>query len=753
MVSPSKPSKSFKKISPSFRGVIKDKQKKGKKKKEVSAASVQLAAEDGEDLYQEPVRRVIRPENQLKLTKEQLKEDVSRVLTGDDPNAPRSVSKYNFKDRCYKPDPPGQSDHMAVHLYLRGNALHADDDDYKAQKEAEERRAEAAAAAQREETNDGAVDGDDENKSDDRQQRPPPESDVVGGGKNAFNYSDRSSQTLHDPSRHRGVSTEPPAVAQYGADVSQWRIYDSYLSDHLVSGMEEKNERNDGKSVSFEDRIAVILDEDRGDGSRDADDAKRMADALRIMERLVNQNAEDEIFQDFKYWEDASDSYREGEGSLLPLWRFTAERSRRRQVTDLCWNPRYSDLFAVGYGSYDFVRQGSGVICCFSLKNTSFPEYTFATESGVMCLDFHPQHPSLLAVGCYDGTVLVFNIGGGGATNSNKPIYASTTRTGKHADPVWQVHWQKDDSAGGTNGGGGTRELNFYSISSDGRVANWSLSKNDLKMEPVMQLKLVKNSSNSNGGGGGGGKDDHSHHPPEADITNTATSLTGLAGGCCFDFNRTREHLFIVGTEEGNIHKCSKAYSGQYLETYSESHHMAVYAVRWNPFHPSVFVSCSADWTVRLWDDRDSTLRPSGSAGAGVVGGRPFAIFDLGNAVGDVCWSPRSSTVFAAVTDDGKVRVFDLSVSKHGPLCEQRVVARARLTRARFNARDHVVVVGDDRGGVSSLKLSPNLRRSGREDDDATTDAAAPIDDDDAAFQRERMDRLLATFDSGPSSS
>jgi hypothetical protein len=40
-------------------------------------------------------------------------------------------------------------------------------------------------------------------------------------------------------------------------------------------------------------------------------------------------------------------------------------------------------------------------------------------------------------------------------------------------------------------------------------------------------------------------------------------NLTGLASGCCFDFNKTSEHLFVVGTEEGKIHKCSKAYSGQ----------------------------------------------------------------------------------------------------------------------------------------------------------------------------------------------
>jgi hypothetical protein len=33
----------------------------------------------------------------------------------------------------------------------------------------------------------------------------------------------------------------------------------------------------------------------------------------------------------------------------------------------------------------------AGVICCYSLKNIAHPEYLFVTESGVMCLDFHPQ--------------------------------------------------------------------------------------------------------------------------------------------------------------------------------------------------------------------------------------------------------------------------------------------------------------------------------------------------------------------------
>ena len=44
---------------------------------------------------------------------------------------------------------------------------------------------------------------------------------------------------------------------------------------------------------------------------------------------------------------------------MLPLWRFTCEKAKRRQVTSICWSPLYTDLFAVGYGSYEFLKQVS----------------------------------------------------------------------------------------------------------------------------------------------------------------------------------------------------------------------------------------------------------------------------------------------------------------------------------------------------------------------------------------------------------
>jgi len=124
-----------------------------------------------------------------------------------------------------------------------------------------------------------------------------------------------------------------------------------------------------------------------------------------------------------------------------------------------------------------------------------------------MSLDFHPNNPALLAVGLYDGTVCVYDIR---LKGNNKPIYMSTVRTCKHTDPVWQVRWNTDL---------GAKDLNFYSISSDGRVTNWTLMKNKLEAEEVIKLKLVNDDSKG-----------LSDNKKEAFVY-------GLAGGMCLDFN------------------------------------------------------------------------------------------------------------------------------------------------------------------------------------------------------------------------
>lgn len=58
------------------------------------------------------------------------------------------------------------------------------------------------------------------------------------------------------------------------------------------------------------------------------------------------------------------------------------------------------------------------------------------------------------------------------------------------------------------------------------------------------------------------------------------------------------------------------------------------------------------------------------------------------------------------------MHVFDLNENKNEAMCEQKVVRKAKLTKLVFNPnpKSPCLLVGDDHGAVSSLKLSPNLR-------------------------------------------
>jgi len=129
----------------------------------------------------------VRPESQLQLTDAELKEEITRVLTGDDPNIPKNISKYNFKDRCYKPDPPGQSEHMAVQFSINGCSLHEESGEHKAQEQYLAKKAEDAADERMAMEQDMKDNGEDPNSVKD-------DAADEGGGKNQFNYSDRAAQ-------------------------------------------------------------------------------------------------------------------------------------------------------------------------------------------------------------------------------------------------------------------------------------------------------------------------------------------------------------------------------------------------------------------------------------------------------------------------------------------------------------------------------------------------------------------------------
>lgn len=634
-------------------------------------------------------KTLVKPDDQLDLTEQELKEEFTRILTANNPHAPQNIVRYSFKERQYKQI--SSVDQLAIHFSLDGNMLHKDSDEAQrqrqklglpdvAQSEVAGSEGEAPTPAAGAEDEAAKEEGKDEQR-DEASTPAPAATDKDKKLTNQFNFSERASQTYNNPYRERGTATEPPPRATFSSNVTQWEIYDAYQEDFEKQEKSKEKKVIPGRREEEKTRKKLAITETQGD------DISRVSKAAKIIERMVNQNTFDDIAQDFRYWDDPSDEYRDNEGTLLPLWRFSYEKAKKLAVTSLCWNPKYNDLFAVSFGSYDFMKQGNGMILFYSLKNPSFPEYIYETDSGVMCLDIHPDHPYMVAVGFYDGSVGVYNI------ERKEPIHRCTAKNGKHTDPVWQVRWQKDDLE---------NNHNFYSVSSDGRIVQWTIIKNELTFQDVIALSYPEGPSEGPDG----------------------VAISNIGCGTAFNFHKKNDYLFLIGTEEGKIHTCSKAYSSQFLDSV-DAHNMAVYQVRWNPWHPRIFLTCSADWTVKIWEISNRTTVDKAENAATEYSRKPLFTFDLNNSVGDVAWAPYSSTVFAAVTADGKVFVYDLNVNKYEPLCEQMVAQKkkTKLTHIEFNPIHPIIIVGDDRGNVNSLKLSPNLKKMPKE-----KKGAAPID-------------------------
>lgn len=625
-------------------------------------------------------------EKGIKEDEDLMNEMFTKTITAMNPNVSKALVRYQFRDSCFKPDPSAM-DHLAVHFSMDGECLHVDSDEWKEQHMMTGGADMSRTALQV---------GESELKKD-----VPAQGGKVKTLKNQFNFTERACVTFTNPLRNREILTEPPPTAEMAGAVTQWDIFDTYLDDvnkQIIMKDIKDGKRHEGADLEEEEKKQIVVVKT----TEEVFQGPKMAKALKIMERLVGQNDESAIFYDYKFWEhlNSPDTALVNSCSFLPLWRFSFDKVKqpRKTVTSVCWNRVYHDLFAVGYGTYEFQhasKQGPGLICCYSLKNTSFPEYSLTTQSGVICLDFHPTIPSLLVAGLYDGTVCVFDV----KNKAAEPIFSSTDPKTKHTDPVWQVCWQQRSAAQVEKEQANAVDpivpgqieekkgpLNFFSVSSDGRFTNWIVNKNDLINEEVIQLKLMPR------------KDADGESAKEQDDQN----LVPLACGCCFDFNPSID-MIVIGTEEGAIQTYNTEYNSTFVMAY-EGHHMAVYAVRWNHFNPGVFISCSADWTVKVWEYKSRLA---------------VMTFDLNSSCGDVCWAPFKSTVFACVTADGWVRLFDLAVNKHEPIGEyiSQVSSKnakatgVKLTHLAFNPKEYVVAVGDERGIVTCLKLAQNLRK------------------------------------------
>nr|CCC89484.1 unnamed protein product [Trypanosoma congolense IL3000] len=378
------------------------------------------------------------------------------------------------------------------------------------------------------------------------------------------------------------------------------------------------------------------------------------------------------------------------------LWTFRSPLTRNRQVACMTWNCKETDILAVGYSTLcedegqaldnSHVFKG-GIVCCWSLKNPLAPERVIqlSNEAGVSSIAFSDEHPSLLAVGNTEGRIVIYDI----KKDTNIPAIKTTMTSGQHTAPVWELKWVSRHKERGEF---------LLSISGDGRVVQWAVGKTIERVAPdLMTLKRHHGAAVESAFAAGTNnnvnprRDNGSYTKGQLPKRRFEALFSRQCGGMCFDVSPADGSVYVVGTEDGYVHQCNKSQTENYELDYAP-HSELVYRVRWSPYSDNYFLTCSADWSSRLYRLGQSAQ---------------LLTFDSPNqdAVQDVAWSFTNSTTFATVSAQGSVEFWSVADSIH-PTSRVQYSDRRRLSSVLFAEQDApVVVVGDEKGDVTVFRL------------------------------------------------
>ncbi|XP_059199973.1 dynein axonemal intermediate chain 4 [Centropristis striata] len=520
-------------------------------------------------------------------------------------------------------------------------------------------------------------------------------------------YVDRTAQTLNEATKNKQVQSDAMVMVDTATNVTTWDMYDTLISpeqDERVSSPElgradypeaagdssraAERSASVGSTASTASANSSLKEVEAFGSSLNSETdlqlimlSEEFQHCLLAMERSILGNTfqtklaayrqlpviedPDSVVKPWMVEQREEDPERPRSPAVELLWAFSCELSRGRSVNSMAWNKKNPDLLAVGYGELGSSSHKQGLVCCWSLKNPTWPERVIHCESAVTSLDFSSNNPSQLAVGMQDGSIAIFNV----KSQDQSCVISSSECTNKHLDPVWQLRWiQEELSLTGD-------KLEFlFSVAADGRISKWFACNNGLDCIDLMKLRRVHNTKKA-----GGTKTENK----------SESIVSALTPGLCFDFHPTDSSVYLVGTWEGLIHKCSTSNTQQFLETYRK-HFCPVNLIAWNPLSHNVFLSCSSDWTIQLWKQDCQT---------------PILGFTSNQrAVCSIKWSPKWATVFGAV-NEGQLEIWDLNSSILDPVIVQPAAAGVKMSSLLFATQTDCVLVGDRDGHVTVYQL------------------------------------------------
>ena len=406
--------------------------------------------------------------------------------------------------------------------------------------------------------------------------------------------------------------------------------------------------------------------------------------------------------------------------------------------TGVAWSCTGSSVMAA-YGRTDVAGWCDlpGAVCVWNVfghnADTGSPDMVLDHPSCINCISTHPEKPSVIAAGSFNGEVIVWDTST--STNNNslgsnttsthviavagteEPIGVSPIVEYCHKEPVTAVSWAWDQVRS---------DWSLISVGADGKILTWNI---DNKLDyPVKGARLFKP--------GVGSKSNRKEYPLSYGLTSMAVSgglpTTGTAGGVQL---WRRPQWMLIGQEGGAVVRAqvSKVLVGndspfdratfkeaqrQGIEPYKSvrarnedndsrfshvPHIGPVTSVDCSSFHRSLFLTAGQDGVVQLchvhdskallqWEPSPKTT-DSQSSGSASSSQRSF------HALVCARFSPVRPCVFACASADGYVYIFDLSLTTAAPV----IVLDAQTTgEAGTNSRSQQV----DSPGKSSTSKS-----------------------------------------------
>ncbi|XP_022080790.1 WD repeat-containing protein 34-like [Acanthaster planci] len=312
------------------------------------------------------------------------------------------------------------------------------------------------------------------------------------------------------------------------------------------------------------------------------------------------------------------------------------------QCTRVAWNCTGSSL-AVAYGRMDHqdwcTHRGSLCIWNIDLKSIDREKADTVVDvnSCLMCLAYHPEKPSAIVGGNFNGEVLLWDL-----TREDDGLLATSgIGDDSHREPVSEVMWLQDPKR--------SNKYNIVSVSSDGQVLVWKVNARKGALELVEGFLLLASSL-------------------PAMLGQPKAKGEGEMGVNCISYVSEDKSQYMIGSESGGVFKCSMnstvpVPTTEVLRSVPlhnpvvfafHPHHGPVHSIDCSPYHRNLFLTCGMDAEARIYSMLESRSIISLEPSAGYL----------------FCarWSPIRPLVLAVASSEGKLLIYDLKTSRINPV-------------------------------------------------------------------------------------